>query len=236
MKTDGTKGMDGDLYMDYKKIKNLANPTANNDGVNLKSLNNALSSKASIAAVTQLSSSKADKTQLGAYWKRDGTVSMTGDLNMNGKKIRNLLTTNENDEAATKKYADNLLHNHQIISTHLKNEFDYLMSNVLEWTELTPLGYRFDMPKTDILSARIDNFHSYNKKVIYTTLIKNTQGGYSYKMGIQCHRLQRNINYTMCTELFNGNYELWHKANVSVDKTTSQGLTIGNVSAKNIYS
>lgn len=67
MKTDGTKGMDGDLYMDYKKIKNLANPTANNDGVNLKSLNNALSSKASTAAVTQLSSSKADKTQLGAY-------------------------------------------------------------------------------------------------------------------------------------------------------------------------
>lgn len=124
---------------------------------------------------------------------------MTGDLNMNGKKIRNLLTTNENDEAATKKYADNLLHNHQIISTHLKNEFDYLMSNVLEWTELTPLGYSFDMPKTDILSAKNDNFHSYNKKVIYTTLIKNTQGGYSYKMGIQCHRLQRNINYTMCT-------------------------------------
>ena len=49
-------------------------------------------------------------------------------------------------------------------------------------------------------------------------------------MGIQCYRLQKNVDYTLCNEILNIDYQLWHKSKISVDKTTSQGLTIGNVS------
>lgn len=75
-------------------------------------------------------------------------------------------------------------------------------------------------------------FSSDNKKVIYTTIIKNAQGGYRYKTGIQCYRLKLNVDYTLCIEILNTVYHLWHKARISIDKTTSQELTIGNVSLR----
>ena len=79
------------------------------------------------------------------------------------------------------------------------------------------------------LSKSRGNFHSYNHKVIYTTIIKNSQGGYKYKMGIQCYRLQLNVDYTFCIEILNTDYLLLHKARISVDKSTSEGSTTGNV-------
>ena len=79
------------------------------------------------------------------------------------------------------------------------------------------------------LSKSQGNFHSYNHKVIYTTIIKNSKGGYKYKMGIQCYRLQLNVDYTLCIEILNTDYLLLHKARISVDKSTSEGSTIGNV-------
>ena len=33
------------------------------------------------------------------------------------------------------------------------------------------------------------NYHQYSHKVIYTTIIKDKQAGYSYKMGINCYQL-----------------------------------------------
>ena len=79
------------------------------------------------------------------------------------------------------------------------------------------------------LSKSRGNFHSYNHKVIYTTIIKNSQGGYKYKMGIQCYRLQLNVDYTFCIEILNTDYLLLHKARISVEKSTSEGSTTGNV-------
>ena len=51
-------------------------------------------------------------------------------------------------------------------------------------------------------------------------------------MGIQCYKLKLNVDYTLCTEILNTDYQLWHKAKVLIDKSASQGLTIGNVSVK----
>lgn len=57
------------------------------------------------------------------------------------------------------------------------------------------------MTKIADLSPEQGNFHDYNHKVIYTTMIKNSQGGYKYKMGIQCFRLTKNVDYTLCIEI-----------------------------------
>ena len=61
---------------------------------------------------------------------------------------------------------------------------------------------------------------------------KNSQVGYKYKMAIHSFRLSLNIDYTLCIEILNTDYQLWHKSQVSVDKSSSKGLTIGNVSVR----
>ena len=85
----------------------------------------------------------------------------------------------------------------------------------------------------DLLPSK-GNFHNYNHKVIYYTINKNSQGGYNYKMGMNFYRLTANTDYTICIELLNTDYQLWHKSQISVDKGTSTGLSIGNVSVRKL--
>ena len=53
-------------------------------------------------------------------------------------------------------------------------------------------------------------------------------------MGINFCRLTANVDYTLCLEILNTDYNLWDKSQISVDKGTSTGLTIGNVSARKL--
>ena len=70
------------------------------------------------------------------------------------------------------------------------------------------------------------NYHQYNHKVLYTTIIKDKQGGYSYKMGINCYQLDKDKDYTLCIEILNSDYQLWHKSVATIDKTTSKGVSV----------
>ena len=88
------------------------------------------------------------------------------------------------------------------------------------------------MVKIGDLSLDKGNFHSYDHKVIYTTMIKISQGVYKYKMGIQCFPLTKDVDYTLCIEILNVDYKLGQKSRISTDKATSKGLTIGNVALK----
>ena len=97
---------------------------------------------------------------------------------------------------------------------------------------MTPGGNSFNMIKIADLSPEQGNTHTYNHKVIYTTMIKKSQRGYGYKMGIQCFRLTKDVDYTLFIEILITEYRLWHKSRISIDKSTSQGLTIGDVFAK----
>ena len=71
-----------------------------------------------------------------------------------------------------------------------------------------------------------DNYHQHNHKVPYTTIIKDQQGGYSYKMGINCYQLDKDEDYTLCIEILNSDYQLWHKSIATIDKTTSKGVSV----------
>ena len=53
-------------------------------------------------------------------------------------------------------------------------------------------------------------------------------------MGINFYRLTANTEYTLCLEILNTDYQLWHKSQISVDKGTSTGLSIGNVSVRKL--
>ena len=101
------------------------------------------------------------------------------------------------------------------------------MTNKLAWTDLEPNNIdSFDITKIDNLMPQDGNYHQYNHKVLYTTIIKDKQGGYSYKMGINCYRLDKDTDYTLCIEILNWDYQLWNKSVATIDKTTSTGVSV----------
>ena len=115
-----------------------------------------------------------------------------------------------------------------------KDEFAFLMSSPTQWTDEIDNRTSFIPKKIADLSTKKGNFHDYNHKVLYTTILKNFQGGYKYKMGLNFYRLTGGADYTLCLEILNIDYQLWHKTQVSVDNNTSQGLQLGNVSVKKL--
>ena len=159
---------------------------------------------------------------------------MTGSLNMSGHKIINLEDPASDSDAVNKKYIDDHLHTAQVQPSHYKDEFSYLMSSTSEWTDEITTGTSFNMKKITDLPPSKGNFHEYNHKVIYMEIVKNSQGGYKYKMGINFYRLPKNVDYTLCLEILNTDYELWHKSQISVVRGTSQGLAIENVGVKKL--
>ena len=108
------------------------------------------------------------------------------------------------------------------------------MSSSSQWTDEIDGGTSFNITRIGDLAPNKGNFHDYNHKVLFTTIFKNSQGGYKYKMGINFYRLTANADYTLCLELLNTDYQLWHKSQITVDKGTSTGLTIGNVGKRKL--
>ena len=213
----GTNKMTNNLNMDNKKIINLRPPTSNTD-----------------AATKKYVDDNTGAPDLSDYLEKDGTVAMTGNFNVGNNKIINLSKPTQDNDAVNKDYADKLVHHTAVQPSHYNNQFSYLMSSSDQWTDEIDGGNSFNITKIDNLPPSKGNFHDYNHKVLYTTIIKNSQGGYKYKMGINFYRLTANTDYKLCLEIFNTDYQLWHKNQISVDKGTSTGLTIGNVGVRRL--
>ena len=215
----GTNKMADRLNMNDKKIINLSPPTALKDGANKKYVDDILL----LSSVT-----------MSNYLKKDGSTPLTGNLNLNSKKITNLSTPTSDADATNKEYVDKLNHEGNIQPSHYDDQFSYLMSSGSQWTDETDGGNSFLIKKIDNLPPSQGNFHDYNHKVIFVTINKNSQGGYKYKMGINFYRLTKNVDYTLCLEILNTDYQLWHKTQITVDKGTSTGLSIGNVGIRKL--
>ena len=172
---DGSSNMTGDLQLSQNRIKGLPTTTQSGDEATSKfyvlTLMNSLSN---------------------VFLDRAGSIAMTGDLNMRYNRINNL---NNNPQTGTdvvnKNYVDTAIQKSHIKPSHKTNQFDYLMKNTLEWSDLIPGGNSFNLVKISDLSPDEGNFYSYNHKVVYTTIMKNAQSGYKYKMGNQCFPLTR---------------------------------------------
>ena len=159
---------------------------------------------------------------------------MTGNLNINGNKIINLEDPASDNDAVNKKYVDGHLHQSQVQPSHYKDEFAFLMSSPTQWTDEIDNRTSFIPKKIADLSTKKGNFHDYNHKVLYMNILKNFQGGYKYKMGLNFYRLVGGADYTLCLEILNIDYQLWHKTQISVDDNSSQGLQLGNISVKKL--
>ena len=213
----GTNKMTNNLNMDNKGIIHLKPPTSDTD-----------------AATKKYVDDNTGSPDLSDYLEKDGTVAMTGNLNLNNNKIINLSKPTQDNDAVTKDYADKLVHHTAVQPSHYNDQFAYLMSSSAQWTDEIDTGTSFFITKIGDLPPSKGNFHNYNHKVIFVTLNKNSQGGYKYKMGVNFYRLTANTDYTLCLEILNTDYQLWHKSQISVDKGTSTGLSIGNVSVRKL--
>ena len=213
----GTNKMTNNLNMDNKGIIHLKPPTNDTD-----------------AATKTYVDDNAGSPDLSDYLEKDGSVAMTGDLNLNSHKIKKLSNPTQDNEAVTKDYVDKLVHRTAVQPSHYKDEFSYLMSSAAQWTDEIDGGGSFSIRSIGDLSPSKGNFHDYNHKVIFIGINKNSQGGYKYKMGINFYRLSANADYTLCMEILNADYKLWNKSQISVDKGTSTGLSIGNISVRKL--
>ena len=217
IKKDGSVSMTNNLNLGNKKIVGLATPTSNTD-----------------AATKKYVDDNAGSPDLSDYLEKDGTVAMTGNLNLNNNKIINLSKSTQDNEAVTKDYADKLVHHTAVQPSHYNDQFAYLMSSGAQRSDETDGGNSFFVSRIGDLSPSKGNFHDYNHKVIFITINKNSQRGCKYKMGINFYRLTANADYTLCLEILNTDYQLWHKSQITVDKGTSTGLSIGNVGERKL--
>ncbi|CAH3172098.1 unnamed protein product, partial [Porites evermanni] len=217
LKKDGTVTMTGNLNLGSNKIVGLATPTSNTD-----------------AATKKYVDDNSGSPDLSDYLEKDdGTTAMTGNLNLNNNKILNLSKPTQDNEAATKNYVDKLVQKNAVQPSHYKNEFAYLMSSGSQWTDEIDGGASFVINRIDDLPPNKGNFHDYNHKVIYMYILK-IKSKYKYKMGINFYRLPANTDYTLCLEILNTDYNLWNETQISVDKGTSTGLSIGNVGIRKL--
>ena len=259
LKLDGTRQMTGDLNMNNNQIFNIPNPTGSKqpiplaygdlaylhvDGSNMMTNHMNMNNKKithlqtptnnTDAATKKYVDDKSKPQDLSPFFKKDGSAPMTGNFNINGNKIINLEDPASDNDAVNKKYVDGHLHQSQVQPSHYKDEFAFLMTNPNQWTDEVDNRTSFIPKKIADLSTKKGNFHDYNHKVLYTTILKNFQGGYKYKMGLNFYRLVGGADYTLCLEILNIDYQLWHKTQISVDDNTSQGLQLGNVSVKKL--
>ena len=91
LERDGSYPMTGDLKMGNYKITGLRAPNLSSDATTKKYVDDHISNSL---------------PNLSDYLEKDGSVAMTGNLNMGNKKIVNLATPTTNTDAATKKYVD----------------------------------------------------------------------------------------------------------------------------------
>ena len=209
--------MTNNLNLGNKKIVGLATPTSNTDAANKKYVDDNTAAP-----------------DLSDYLEKDGSVTMTGDLNVGNNKIINMINPTQDNEAATKNYVDKLVHHTAVQPSHYKDQFAYLMSSGSQWTDETDGRTSFSIDKIDDLPPNKGNFHDYNHKVIYMSIYKKISKGYKFKMGMNFYRLPSNTDYTLCLEILNTDLNLWNRTRISVDKGTSTGLSIGNVSVKKL--
>ena len=145
------------------------------------------------------------------------------EINMGGNKITNLGDATNNKDAV----------NLQTLNTRIikpsdhTNRFAHLMdptNGLLQWTDL--LTNSIALNSIGDLNATLGNYHSYNKKVIFASIRKNSEGGCKWRLALPCYPLQKDKEYTLCLEILTTDYQLWHKSVITVDTTTSQGVTV----------
>ena len=217
------KVSNSDLDMDSHKIKDMAQPTDDNDAVNKHYVDhnflnrltpNALGGEldmrghkiivlgnpsnpndASTKAYvdTEIAKIPSVGSDLSVYLKKDGSVAMTGNLDMNNKQIKDMAQPTDDNDATTKKYFDDKLEQSHLVSSHKTNEFKYLTDTDESSSEYNITVYGI---------AAFNQSPHQNKKAYDITLIKDSgSNDYRSRIGFNIYTLAIG-KYTIVFEFY----------------------------------
>ena len=173
----------GELDMRGHKIIVLGNPSNPNDA----------STKAYVD--TEIAEIPSVGSDLSVYLKKDGSVAMTGNLDMNNKQIKDMAQPTDDNDATTKKYFDDKLEQSHLVSSHKTNEFKYL-------TDTDESSSEYNITVNGI--AAFNQSPHQNKKAYDITLIKDSGSNdidYRSRIGFNIYTLAIGT-YTIVFEFY----------------------------------
>ena len=91
---------------------NVLKPTSNTQAANKKYVDDEIA--------------KIPTPNLSTYVKKDGSTTMTGNLDMGNKQIKSIAEPTDDADATTKKYFEDKLEKSHLVTSHKTNEFKYL--------------------------------------------------------------------------------------------------------------
>ena len=194
LKLDGSRAMTGTLDMANHKIINTAAPTDNNDVTNKRYVDD---------RIKLIPGGASDLLKL------DGTLAMTGDLNLGGHSIINIKEPNISDlnYAANVNFVNKTIDNrlkYSVQSSDTSNAFQYVMDD--------PAGQFYDEDDIKGIKKTNKDYHKINKETFEMQLVLDSSGYYSSRLGINMYTLP-NGEYSLVYELYFPN---------SIDSSTVQ--------------
>ena len=197
MKLDGSKVMTGTLNMNNNRITNLPSPHLSTEPA----------TKDYVGSVTN---------HMGSlFLDRLGTNTILGNINLNKHKIINMIEPVDDLDSCNKWYVDKAIVKSSIKPNSIpKNAFKYLMDDVNEWSS----EYNI---KVLSFSDLAESPHSWDKRVLNISPIKDDDNNYKFRLGIQCFSLENNEEYTLAIELYNKDYKTWNRQLTYINADTA---------------
>ena len=217
------KVSNSDLDMDNHKIKDMAQPTDDNDAVNKHYVDHNFLNRLKPNAIggdldmrghkimilgnpsdpndastksyvdNEISKIPSVGSDLSVYLKKDGSGAMTGNLDMNNKQIKDMTQPTDDNDATTKKYVEDKLEQNHLVSSHKTNEFKYLIDSDESSSE-------YNITVNGIVA--FNRSPHQNKKAFSITLIKDSgSNDYRSRIGFNIYTLAIGT-YTIVFEFY----------------------------------
>ena len=222
LKLDGSKAMQGDLYMNNNRILNagkLVMVANNNSEINMN--DNKIKNVGDPLAAKDASNKRYVDVVGSNYLKKDGTSSMGGNLKMQDHRIIYLADPVNIQDAANKKYVDNKIKESEEGSIEVVQQ-ENVFKKVMDDDE-----FKEDDNDIHKVGVQNKNFHLVNKKTYEFKIdYDSSLGYYSTRLSIDLIYLPVG-SYTMV-------YEMYIDNGITVDEidATSGTLTVGKINSK----
>ena len=222
LKLDGSKAMQGDLYMNNNRILNagkLVMVANNNSEINMN--DNRIKNVGDPLAAKDASNKRYVDVVGSNYLLKDGTSSMGGNLKMEDHRIIHLADPVNIQDAANKKYVDNKIKESEEGSIEVVQQ-ENVFKKVMDDDE-----FKEDDNDIHKVGVRNKNFHLVNKKTYEFKIdYDSSLGYYSTRLSIDLIYLPVG-SYTMV-------YEMYIDNGITVDEidATSGTLTVGKINSK----
>lgn len=175
-----------------RQITGISDQPANGTSViNLNKLNTELNKKLD---TTTFNTSIVKKSDSNAVILRNGSQSMTGNLNLGNNKVINSAAPTSGSDLCNKTYVDTYVNNQlsHSVSNKLKNDLDYIMNDSQFSDEDDITG------KT----MTTKDFHNFNKKVKpFELKLDSSKGYYSSRFGVNMYTAAKS-EYTIVCEVW----------------------------------